>query len=98
MIDIKRKTFYIYIKAGMLFPPLLLFIVHAATGLRELKQAPPCVSSFSGADFRPDEEEDAGNPWWLSKDDDKVWAENRPIKPARVSTPAAQKKHRNGGG
>lgn len=89
MIDIKRKTFYIYLKAGMLFPPFLLFVVNASPKAAGVEARAACVSSFSGADFRTDEEEDAGNPWWLSKDDDKVWAENRPIKPARASTPAA---------
>ena len=89
MIDIKRKTFYIYIKAGMLFPPLFSFAVLFAKRPREAKPVSRLCGSFSGADFRTDAEEDVGNPWWLSKDDDKVWAENRPIKPARVSTPAA---------
>ena len=41
-------------------------------------------SSFSGADFCPDKEEDAGNPLWLFKDDDEVWAKIRPQKPARI--------------
>jgi len=41
-------------------------------------------SSFSGADFCPDKEEDAGNPLWLFKDDDEVWAKIRPQKPVCI--------------
>ena len=32
------------------------------------------ATNFSGADLRPNKEEDAGNPLWLCKDDDAVRA------------------------
>ena len=59
-----------------------------AAANKRLRGLCPCRckvrSSFSGADLCPNEEEDAGTPLWLFKDDDEVRAQSRPIKPARA--------------
>ena len=45
------------------------------------------LRSFFGADFRPDAALTEENPLWLVEVNNNVWAEIRPIKTDRGSTP-----------